>query len=71
MTDRANKAFCAVCFMLGSFTPWALLVASGLMSVFATGDYWSETAAWLAALGVALLALSYLYARLTNDLTRR
>ena len=71
MSDRTGKAFCAICFMLGSFTPWALLVASGLLSIFAAGDYWSKTAAWLAALGLALLALSYLYARLTNDLARR
>ena len=71
MTDRTGKAFCAVCFMLGSFTPWALLVASGLLSIFATSDYWSKTAAWLAALGVALLALSYIHARRTNDLKHR
>ncbi len=68
MSKGAN-AFCIVCLMTGLVVPWGLLGASALISLFSDSVYWGETAAYMAAGGLILLALSYFWARLMNALS--
>lgn len=61
-----EAAFCAVCFTVGTVAPWSLLVLGGAIGLFTDSPYWGETAAWLCALGLALLGISYMFARFVN-----
>ncbi len=70
MIDGGKRAICAICLLVGGVIPWALLVGAAVLSVLARSDYWSETAAYLAAFGLLLLSVSYLLARL-SDLRNR
>jgi len=63
-----EAAICAVCFTLGTVAPWGLLIIGGVIGLFTDSPYWGETAAWLCALGIAGLGLSYMFARFVNHL---
>lgn len=71
MSDERDAAVCAICFVTGYVAPWACLIAGGLLGLTTGDPYWQKTAAWLTALGVGMLALSYFWARLVNTLDAR
>lgn len=68
MTDKRETAFCLFCVLTGYVAPWAFILAAAVISLLPLSDAWQETAAWLAAIGFALLCASYFFARAYNRL---
>lgn len=66
MSDSNKSMICALCLLLGAVAPWGLIVSAAIISVFTGSDYWAETAAWMAAFGLLLLAVSYLLMRIAD-----
>ena len=57
---------CGFCRAMGTYLPWAFLVAGGLASVAPIPASWNESAAYMVALGLAILTGSYILRRLTH-----
>lgn len=66
MSKKGEVAACLLCYLLAYVAPWFLLLSGALLSVLTSSEYWGQTAAWLVALGVAGMAISYFFARLMN-----
>ena len=66
MSKNGEAVFCLFCFLLGAVAPWGLIIGAAVVSWLATSDYWAETAAWMAAFGLLLMAVSYMLARISD-----
>lgn len=64
--DHGHTAICLACILTGYIAPWVLIGAAAIISILPLGDGWQETAAWLLAIGFALLCASYFFARAYN-----
>lgn len=64
--DNHATTICIVCFIAGRIAPWLFLISAALISLLSTSDYWGQTAAWLAAIGLLIMALSYIFAWILN-----
>ena len=66
--NKGQAAFCFICFAVGAALPWTLIVVGGLISAFSTEAYWGETAAYMTAFGVIILAAVALLGGVLNRL---
>lgn len=64
---RTKNDPCGLCSFLGTYLPWLMIITGGIMSALPIPDSWDESAAWVMALGLAVLTISYLLARLKPD----
>jgi len=62
VTDRIYR-ICMFCLLTGAVLPWGLLIFAAGISLASTAEWASVLSAYSAALGLALLALSFLLAR--------
>lgn len=67
MKNNHHDAVCAICFQLGVVLPWGFLISAGVIGALTSSDYWGETAAWFAAIGLFLMAGSYLLTKIINS----
>jgi len=70
VTDRIYR-ICMFCLLTGAVLPWGLLIFAAGISLASTAEWASVLSAYSAALGLALLALSFLLARFLNALHGR
>lgn len=65
MSDsRHHPDPCGICSFLGTYVPWGMIVTGGIIGGMPGWESWGETSAYLLAMGLSLLAVSYLLARL-------
>jgi hypothetical protein len=57
--SSGEHAFCVLCVLAGVVAPWFFLIAGAVLSLLDISSYLNQSAAYLVAIGLTIMAASY------------